>query len=111
MKNINHLGQKIILRESIQTDIPALRKLINAAYVGQFAVAPDYKKHGYGSLLMDYCETLAQTEKFDGLQLDTAKPATHLVNWYLKRGYVIVGETHWEGKTYDSFIFEKIFFD
>ncbi|MGZ3791074.1 MAG: GNAT family N-acetyltransferase [Bdellovibrio sp.] len=81
----------------------------NTAYLGQFAVDPEHKKNGLGSILMDYCESLAVSEQFDGIQLDTAKPATHLVNWYLKRGYKIVGETHWEGKTYDSFIFEKIF--
>lgn len=79
----------------------------NTAYVGQFAVAPEYKKNGFGSILMDYCEALALAENFEGIQLDTAKPATHLVNWYLKRGYVVVGETHWEGKTYDSYVFEK----
>lgn len=81
----------------------------NTAYVGQFAVAPDHKKNGLGTILMDYCEALARSEHYEGIQLDTAKPATHLVNWYLKRGYAIVGETHWEGKTYDSYIFEKIF--
>jgi ribosomal protein S18 acetylase RimI-like enzyme len=81
----------------------------NTAYVSQFAVAPKFKKSGLGSLLMDHCESLAQLEKFEGVQLDTAKPAKHLVNWYLKRGYQIVGEKHWDGKTYDSFIFEKLF--
>jgi predicted N-acetyltransferase YhbS len=81
----------------------------NTAYVSQFAVAPKFKKSGLGSLLMDHCESLAQLEKFEGVQLDTAKPAKHLVNWYLKRGYQIVGEKHWDGQTYDSFIFEKLF--
>ncbi|MFN7904033.1 MAG: GNAT family N-acetyltransferase [Pseudobdellovibrionaceae bacterium] len=81
----------------------------NTAYVGQFAVAPSAKKSGLGTLLMDYCEALALAEKYDGIQLDTAKPAEHLVKWYLRRGFKIVGETHWEGKTYDSYIFEKLF--
>lgn len=31
----------------------------------------------------------------------------NLVDWYLRRGYEIVGEMRWEGKTYDSWIFEK----
>lgn len=79
------------------------------AYLGQLAVTPKYKKQGLGSILMDHCEQLAQQENYDGIQLDTAQPATHLVNWYLKRGYRIVGSTHWEGKTYDSYIFEKSF--
>lgn len=81
----------------------------NTAYVGQLAVHPDFKKQGWGDRLMDLCENLAQKENYRGIQLDTAKPAQHLVTWYLKRGYKIVGETHWEGKTYDSWIFEKIF--
>ena len=163
---MRHLGQKILLRKSIDADIPALRKLVNeaykelsdqglnytatyqdeettrqriqkgrafvlelnekiiatilfskenyftnknTAYVGQFAVASEHKKSGFGSLLINYCEDLARAEKFEGIQLDTAQPAIHLVNWYLKQGYVIVGETHWEGKTYDSYIFEKTF--
>lgn len=79
----------------------------HSAYVGQFAVLPKLKKQGFGTFLMDYCESLAQLENYDSIQLDTAKPALHLVNWYLRRGYKIVGETHWEGKTYDSYIFEK----
>jgi cytolysin (calcineurin-like family phosphatase) len=56
---------------------------------------------------MNYCETIAAQEGFDGVQLDTAIPAKHLVEWYLKRGYKIVGQEHYEGKTYDSYVFEK----
>lgn len=81
----------------------------NTAYVGQFAVLPELKKSGLGSFLMDHCESLACAEGFDGIQLDTAQSAQHLVDWYIKRGYKIVGETQWTGKTYRSYIFEKIF--
>jgi predicted N-acetyltransferase YhbS len=81
----------------------------NSAYVSQLAVVPSLKKQGLGSLLMDLCEDLARQEGYDSVQLDTAKPAGHLVEWYLKRGYKIVGETKWEGKTYESWIFEKTF--
>lgn len=81
----------------------------NTAYVGQFAVLPNLKRKGLGTYLMDHCEQLAQQQGFEGLQLDTAIPATHLVEMYRKRGYTIVGETHWEGKTYSSYIFEKLF--
>lgn len=81
----------------------------NTAYIGQLAVLPELKRNGFGSILIDYCENLAHSEGFDGIQLDTAQPAKHLVDWYLKRGYKIVGEKQWEGKTYRSYIFEKIF--
>lgn len=78
-----------------------------SAYLGQFAISPDLKRQGLGSIIMDFCEQLANDEKYEAIQLDTAKPAEHLVEWYKKRGYKIVGEMHWEGKTYDSYIFEK----
>ena len=138
LKSITHQDKKLILRQACDTDVPALRKLINesykelsdkgwnytatfqdeektreriqkgkafvlvehkiiiatilyyadnhytgnnTAYIGQFAVQPEFKKQGLGSLLMDYCESLAVTEKYHGIQLDTASPATHLVNW------------------------------
>ena len=78
-----------------------------SAYLCQFAIAPKLKRQGLGSIIMDFCEQLANDEKFEAVQLDTAKPAKHLVDWYLSRGYKIVGEKHWEGKTYDSHVFEK----
>lgn len=96
------LGTVLLTKENLTTGR-------NTAYVGQFAVWPEFKKQGIGSILMDHCEKLAMTEGFEGVQLDTAIPAVHLVNWYLKRGYEIVGQIHYEGKTYNSYIFEKRF--
>jgi ribosomal protein S18 acetylase RimI-like enzyme len=82
---------------------------LNTAYISQFAIDPLHKKMGLGSQLMDYCENLAEAEGFDGVQLDTAIPADHLVQWYQRRGYNIVDKVHWDGKTYDSYVLEKIF--
>ncbi|MGE3759066.1 MAG: GNAT family N-acetyltransferase [Pseudobdellovibrionaceae bacterium] len=78
-----------------------------SAYVSQLAILPELKKSGLGNLLMDLCEAIARNEGFDSIQLDTAKPAKHLVSWYLRRGYQIIGATQWDGKTYESWIFEK----
>jgi ribosomal protein S18 acetylase RimI-like enzyme len=77
-------------------------------YVGKFAVHPELKNQGLGARLIDYVEGIAKSEGYDGLQLDTAKPAEHLVSWYQRLGYRIVGETRYEGKTYESWIFEKL---
>ncbi len=82
----------------------------HTAYISQFGILPEFKKNGLGTRLMQFCEELAREEKFEGVQLDTAIPARHLVNWYLKTGYEIVGKTHWDGKTYDSYVFEKKFY-
>lgn len=79
----------------------------NTAYISQLAVLPSHKNRGLGNLLMDFCEFIAVQEKREVMQLDTAKPAQHLVSWYLKQGYLIIGETQWEGKNYSSYIFEK----
>lgn len=81
----------------------------NTAYLGQLGVLPEFKKKGLGTKLMEFCENLIKEEGFSGVQLDTAIPAKHLVEWYQRRGYQIVGQEHYEGKTYDSYVFEKIF--
>jgi predicted N-acetyltransferase YhbS len=80
---------------------------LRSFYLGKFAVRPDLKGTGLGNLLMYYAEEIAAAEGYESIQLDTAKPAAHLVERYLRRGYRIIGETHFEGKTYDSWIFEK----
>jgi predicted N-acetyltransferase YhbS len=101
------LNDQIVATILYYTDNQLTQK--NTAYLGQLAVSPDLKKQGLGTLLMDYCESLAEAEGFEGIQLDTAQPAEHLVSWYLKRGFSIVGETQWENKTYRSYVFEKLF--
>lgn len=78
-----------------------------SGYISQLAIKPTLKKSGLGTILMNFCEDLARIQGLETIQLDTAKPAMHLVNWYQKQGYKIVGETKWEGKTYESWIFEK----
>lgn len=78
-----------------------------SAYLEQFAISPKLKGTGLGSIIMDFCEQLANDEKYEAIQLNTAQPATHLVDWYKRRGYKIVAEVHLEGKTYDSYVFEK----
>ncbi len=78
-----------------------------SAYLGQFGILPSHKKLGLGSRVMDFMEDLARSEGYECIQLDTAKPAEHLVQLYLKRGYKIVSDTRFEGKTYESWIFEK----
>lgn len=79
----------------------------NTAYVNQVAVLPKFKRQRLGSLLMDLCESVARENGCDGVQLDTAQPAAHLVAWYQSRGYKIIGEHQFEGKTYASWILEK----
>ena len=78
-----------------------------SAYIGKFGVRPDRKRRGLGKLLMQFIEERARKEGYLWIQLDTAKPAEHLVEWYKRLGYQIVGDTRFTGKTYESWIFEK----
>lgn len=80
---------------------------LRSLYLGKFAVWPELKRQGLGMILFNYAEKIALSEGYQSVQLDTAKPATHLVELYQRLGYKIIGETHFEGKTYDSWIFEK----
>lgn len=76
-------------------------------YISQFAVQPDLKRHGIGRFLMDYVEEMARQRGINRLGLDTATRAHHLVRFYTSRGFRVVSEMHWEGKTYDSYVMEK----
>jgi predicted N-acetyltransferase YhbS len=101
------LDGELIIGTILFFDRDYLNRNKKCGYVGQFGIHPNYKRKGLGHLLMDYVESLAVQEGYESLQLDTAKPATHLVNWYLKREYQIIASTKWEGKTYESWIFER----
>jgi ribosomal protein S18 acetylase RimI-like enzyme len=77
-------------------------------YIHQLAVLPEFKRQGIGSRLLDLAEKRAIHEGLNKLQLDTATTATHLVKLYRRRGFTPILEVQWEGKTYRSYIMEKI---
>jgi ribosomal protein S18 acetylase RimI-like enzyme len=76
-------------------------------YINQLAVHPEHKRRGLGTQLLDLAEARATERGLDTLRLDTAIPAAHLVSLYAARGYVVVDEVQWEGKTYRSYVMEK----
>ncbi len=77
-------------------------------YLGQFAVAPANKRQGIGRQLLSLAEERAKQLGLNRLRLDTAVPAAHLVRLYESHGYSIINQVQWEGKTYASFIMEKV---
>lgn len=77
-------------------------------YLGQFAVAPERKRQGIGRQLLYRAEERAKQLGLNRLRLDTAMPATHLVQLYKSHGYGIISQVKWEGKTYESLIMEKV---
>lgn len=77
-------------------------------YVSGLAVRPDLQGLGLGGELLRFAEAVAGDRGIRVLRLDTAKPATHLIELYTHAGYRACGERHWEGKMYDSVIMEKV---
>ena len=77
-------------------------------HLGQFAVEPELQKAGVGRALMDAAEALAFREGVNELSLDTAEGAQHLIDYYQRRGYRIVGPIDHRPETnYMSVIMSK----
>lgn len=77
------------------------------AWFSQFGVDPDRKGQGVGSLLLRHIEERAKELGAAEIALDTALPATHLIRFYEKRGYVEVGRVDWDITNYESVIMAK----
>lgn len=77
------------------------------AKFGQFAVDPELQKSGIGSYLLQLVERIAKEDGSAELALDTAEGATHLINYYQKRGYRFVGYADWGTTNYRSVILSK----
>lgn len=94
------VGTMKLQNQNVLDDRPCL-------YVGRFAVEPKLQGQGLGLYLLNLAERLAKREKCTCLQLDTAQPAEHLLNFYQDYGFKIMKQTYFEGKTYCSWILEK----
>lgn len=73
----------------------------------QFAVDPGRQGAGIGRMLLQRAEDWARDHGFAELAMDTAEPATHLVDFYGRLGYVPVGWVQWTGKVYRSVVLSK----
>lgn len=77
------------------------------AALNQFAVEPTLQHTGIGTELLNWAEQWALRRRYAELALDTAEPATHLVDYYIRRGYRRVDSVQWEGKVYRSVVLSK----
>lgn len=77
------------------------------AYFTQFAVEPALQGTGLGSRLLCHVEERARERGAKEIALDTAEGATHLVDFYAARGFVVMGHVKRPGKTYRSVIMSK----
>jgi predicted N-acetyltransferase YhbS len=77
------------------------------ATIGQFAVNAVYQKQGIGTKLIQHAIELAKRDNVQELALDTAEGAAHLINYYGRLGFVMVGHCQWEDTNYRSVIMSK----
>lgn len=81
------------------------------AHVGQLAVEPLQQRLRIATKLMKHAEDFARTRGMRELALDTAEPALHLIEWYARIGYRIVGHQQWEVTNYRSVVMSKVLRD
>lgn len=77
------------------------------AHMGQLGVRSDFRMHGLGTELMGTVEKAARHDGARELALDTAEPATHLIEWYERLGYRFIEYADWEMTNYRSVIMSK----
>lgn len=77
------------------------------ASFGQFAVEPGLQSQGLGRRLIAHVEDRAAASGARELALDTAVPATHLVEWYTRLGYRFIEYAQWQHTNYRSVLLSK----
>jgi GNAT superfamily N-acetyltransferase len=79
----------------------------DVCHFGQFAVEPLLQGSGIGSALLRLVERRAVADKKLELACDTAEPAAHLLDYYQRRGFRVVGHHRWPHARYTSVILSK----
>ncbi len=75
--------------------------------IAQFGIEPGLQANGLGRQLIDFAEQQAIASGAGELALDTAEPATHLVNWYSRLGFRFIGYEQWSHTNYRSVMLSK----
>lgn len=77
------------------------------AWLNQLAVSPDLRGTGIATHLWGLGRAWARAEGATSFGVDTATPATRLVQMYARWGFRQSGTIHWSGKTYDSVVMTR----
>lgn len=97
----------IILNESEPDAGPAWFGRVGVCSFSQFAVEPSAQKLGIGRALLERVEARARELGNEELGLSMAEPDHGLRDYYLKRGFRIVGTWQWPYTNYVSLIMSK----
>lgn len=97
----------ITWRHDPMDDEPVLFLRREVAVFGQLAVDPALQRHGLGGRLLDTAERRAREKGYEVMACDTAVPNRPLIDFYLRRGYRVVGTHQWSDTNYESAILTK----
>ncbi len=79
----------------------------DVAWLNQLAVSQRARGRGLARELWRRGEAWARAQAATVIGVDTAIPASHLVDLYRGWGFEPAGSIHWDGKTYDSAVLLK----
>lgn len=79
----------------------------DVAILSQFAVDPSLQAKGIGRRMISAVEDRARHVGAVELALDTAEPATHLVDWYSRLGFRFIEYAQWGHTNYRTVILSK----
>ncbi len=107
VENDGRIAGTVTVRDPVGEDEPEWYRREGVWSIGQFAVSPELQNAGLGSELMLEAEGHAFANGASEVAIDTAEGATHLIDFYRKRGYRHVGTVDWDGTNYVSVIMSK----
>jgi ribosomal protein S18 acetylase RimI-like enzyme len=75
-------------------------------FISSLGVRPAYQGKGYAKDLLRYCEKFARENGYRAVGFDVRRKYAKLIEFYIKRGFVEVGDMNDEGESY--VLFEKV---
>ena len=103
-------GDDIIGTVTMSVPSESLRQMTDAAtapdlaWLNQLATDPGRRHEGIARQLWMAGSAWARAAGRTSVGVDTAEPATHLIDLYRGWGFERVATIHWPGKTYDSVV-------
>lgn len=106
-QTLQRLVGTILFHEVEESQGPPFFSVPGVSCFSQFAVDPSMQGRGVGLRLLNVMEAHALDVGANELACTMAEPDTDLMNFYLRRGYRLVGHWQWPYTNYRSAILSK----
>lgn len=73
--------------------VAVTRKSAQLGYLGMLCVLPNLQSGGLGRRLLDAAEAHARSINLSAMEMTVIDSRASLIAWYVRRGYVLTGET------------------